>query len=419
MYSKSRPVPMFVSRAALAAALLCSPLVASATVLFSDDFNTNSSPRWTVNVAPAANAAQQEATFAWDYSAMGIPPAPGSTDTLGLRLRSNIPGGAANPVTTRPSQATAGLSVSPTGQDFGTSFHVSFYAWVNFNGAANTNGLVDNGNSEGGTHNVLFAVGTSGTVPLVVGNTALASGASMDGIGFATTGDGGVTSDYRVYPKSGTISTAASGVYAAGTANDAGNFTPMNNVNAYYQAIPSLAPHSAPDIQQTLSTAEYSGDAFNTQAGKTQIGAFGFAWHRVDIYKAGAIVKWTIDNTAIATIDTTSLGALGGNNIAIGDSDVNASTTRHPSLLFTVIDNLVVSDITSPAIQTTLTGTNVNLSWPEATGSGFALQSASALSESPSDWTNVPATAITATNGVLNASLPTTNSQSFFRLKLP
>jgi hypothetical protein len=191
----------------------------------------------------------------------------------------------------------------------------------------------------------MFAVGTSGTAPLVVGNTGLASGASMDGIGFATTGDGGIGSDYRVYPKSGTISTAASGVYAAGTANDVNGITPQGNANLYYQGIATLAPHSAPAIQLTLSTAEYSGDAANTQAGQTQIGAFGFAWHKVDITKDGNSVSWTIDDTAIATIDASGLGALGGNNIALGDSDVNASTTRHPSLLFSVYDNLVVTDV--------------------------------------------------------------------------
>ena len=36
--------------------------------------------------------------------------------------------------------------------------------------------------------------------------------------------------------------------------------------------------------------------------------------------------------------------AMGGNNIALGVSDVNSTTTRHPSLFFTVIDNLQVTD---------------------------------------------------------------------------
>jgi hypothetical protein len=234
----------------------------------------------------------------------------------------------------------SGLSVSPTGQNFGTSYHLSFYAWENFNGAANATGLGDNANSEGGTHNVLFAIGTSGTVPLVVGNTTLASGASMDGIGFATTGDGGINNDYRVYPKSGTISPAGP-VYAAGGSG---------NSLAYYTSMPTLAPHSAPAVQLALSTAEYGGDASNTQAGQTQAGAFGFAWHKVDIIKDGNNVTWSIDDTLIATLDASSLGALGGNNIALGDSDVNSTTTRHPSLLFSLIDNVTVTAVPEPGV---------------------------------------------------------------------
>jgi len=347
----TKSYPLVKAILAIGAMLFCAAVLAPAATLYSDNFNVNSSASWTVNVAPAANASQQSAIFAFDYSAFGIPPAPGSGDTLGLQLKSNIPGGAASPVTTRPVQALSGLSVSPTSQNFGTTYHLSFYAWENFNGAANASGLADNANSEGGTHNVLFALGTSGTVPLVVGNTTLASGASMDGIGFATTGDGGIANDYRVYPKSGTISTPASGVYAAGTGS-----TASQNVNAYYTSIPSLAPHSAPAIQQTLSTAEYGGDASNTQAGQTQAGAFGFAWHKVDIYKNNNIVSWTIDDTAIATIDISSLGALGGNNIAIGDSDVNTSTTRHPALLFSLIDDLTVTDQVPEPSMAALTG---------------------------------------------------------------
>src|SRR3954451_3910976 len=131
---------------------------ASAAILYSDNFNVDTSANWTVNIAPstpAAVATQQQATFAYDYSALGIPAAPGSGDTLGLRLRANIPGGAANPVTNRPAGVTSGLSVSPIGQNSGTKYQVSFYAWSNFNGPPNANGLADNANSEGGTNNVM------------------------------------------------------------------------------------------------------------------------------------------------------------------------------------------------------------------------------------------------------------------------
>jgi hypothetical protein len=313
---------------------------ASAVTLFSDNFNIDSSGSWTKNAAPTANASTQQATFAYDYSVMGIPPAPGSADTLGLRLRANIPIVGGVEVTTRPAGVTSGLSVSPTGQNFGTNYMATFYAWTNFFGGPNATGLADNAGSEGGTNNVLFALGTSGTVPLVVVNTSPATNSTIDGVAFATTGDGGIVSDYRVYPKSGTIVPGTTaGVYAAAPT---GSATANQNTDAFYTTLfPAV---SAPAIQQTISTNEYGGDASNTQAGTTQAGSFGFAWHKVVLKKSNNIVTWDIDDTRIATFDASAL-TLGGNNIALGESDVNTTTARHPSLLFTVFDNLVVTDV--------------------------------------------------------------------------
>jgi PEP-CTERM motif len=322
-----RHLRSFICIAALA--YCASP--ASAAILYSDNFNVDSSASWTVNTAPTTSLQPQSAQFAFDYSVYGIPPAPGSSDTLGLRLRANVP-----PNTTRPPGTTSGLSVSPTGQNFGTDYNMTFYAWSNFNGAPNVSGLADNANSEGGTNNVLFALGTSGTVPLVVGNTTLVTNGQMDGIAFATTGDGGIGNDYRIYPKSGTIVPAGANYQAGSNAN----------IAPLYQSL--FGTHTAPAIQQTLSTAEYGSDAFNTQAGSTQSGAFGFAWHKVSISKLKNIVTWDVDDTRIATYNASAL-TMGGNNIALGQSDVNSTVTRHPSLLFTVFDNLVVSEVPEPA----------------------------------------------------------------------
>jgi hypothetical protein len=304
-------------------------------VLFSDNFNVDSSGSWTVNKAPTTNtASQQTAEFAFDYSTFGIPPAPGSTDTLGLRLRANVP-----PNLTRPAGLTSGLSVSPTGKSFGTNYTLDFYAWSNFFGAPNAAGLADNANSAGGTNNVMFAVGTSGTVPLVVGNTTLVTNGVMDGVGFATTPDGGISNDFRVYPASGTfVPGTTAGVYAAGA-----SATANQNTNAYYATLfPSVG---APSVQQSLATAEFNeGTGFNPQAGTTQAGGFGFAWHHVVITKNNNTVTWTVDNTLLATENASTL-TLGGSNIALGESDVNATTAQHPSLLFTVFDNLTVTDV--------------------------------------------------------------------------
>jgi hypothetical protein len=313
---------------------------ASAQVLFSDDFNVNSSADWKVNAAPAANAANQSATFAFDYSALGIPPAPGSSDTLGLRLRANIPGTPEAPVTTRPAGTVSGLSVSPLNKNFGANYQLEFYAWSNYFGF--NGNLGDNTNSQGGTNNVMFAVGTSGTVPLVVGNTALVTNGVMDGVGFATTGDGGIASDYRAYPASGTISAATSGVYAAG--NDA---TSVQSSNAFYTAMfPAVA---APAAQIDFATNEFTDTNANPMLGLTQAGSFGFAWQKVVIAKSGGAVTWSINDTLIATVNAASL-TLGGANIALGVSDVNSSTARYPSLVFTLFDNLVVTALPSDGL---------------------------------------------------------------------
>ena len=268
---------------------------------------------------------------------MGIPPAPSSSDTLGLRLRAIIPGGPREPRDDAAARRAAGLSFSPTGKDFGTNYQLSFDAWSNFCGAPNAAGLADNGASEGGTYNVMFAVGTSGTVPLVVGNTALATHGAMDGVGFATTGDGGITNDYRVYP-------AVRHVGAGGHGRSLRGGFDGEHERVLYDSV--SRGELAPAVQQSISTNEYGGDAANMQAGSTQAGAFGFAWHKVVITKLDNIVTWEVDEEPIATFDASAL-ALGGNNIGIGLSDVNTTTARHPSLVFTVFDNLVVTDNSS------------------------------------------------------------------------
>ncbi len=344
-----------------AAGLVAATTTGRSAVLFSDNFNADTSANWTVNVAPEANAAQQSAEFGFDYSAYGIPAAPGSSDTLALRLRANIPGSAAAPVTTRPAGVTSGLSVSPTGLDFGSRYQATFYAWSNFNGTANASGLADNVNSPGGTNNILFAVGTSGTVPLVLGNPGALAGTTIDGVAFATTGDGGIANDYRAFLGSGTFAPPSTNIYAAGS-----DATANQSANAYYTSITTLAPHSAPTEQLALALAEFDDDGpdsdFNPQGGLTQAGAFGFAWHKVVLTKDGDAVSWTIDDVPIVTADIGGL-TLGGNNIALGVSDVNASTTRHPDLLFTLIDNLTVVAIPEPSVISLLAGLGGLAGW--------------------------------------------------------
>jgi len=324
---------------------------ASAQVLFNDNFNSNSSASWTINAGPAASVAQQSATFAWDYSAFGIPAAPGSADTLGLRLRANIPGTPEAPVTTRPAGTVSGLSLSPSGKNFGANYQMEFYVWSNYFGF--NGNLGDNAGSEGGTNNVYFSVGTSGTVPIVLGNPNAPTGLGTDGVTFATTGDGGIGQDYRAFAKSATaIAATTAGVYAAGA-----TATSRENTNAFYtEKFPAVA---APAVQIDIAANEYVEPTNgNPMIGVSQAGSIGFAWQKVTIAKSGNTATWSINDALIATVDASAL-TLGGNNIGIGVSDVNTTTARYPSLLFTVFDNLVVTALPSTGPEGDFNGDNV------------------------------------------------------------
>jgi hypothetical protein len=67
-----------------------------------------------------------------------------------------------------------------------------------------------------------------------------------------------------------------------------------------------------------------------------------------------------------------------------------------------------------PAIQSSFSSGNLNLSWPSSAGD-FVLQTATNLAP-PVAWSNVVAT-VTTNGGALSVSLPATNAQRFFRLR--
>ena len=68
--------------------------------LYSQNFDVDDTANWTVNSGPGTNAAN----LFFDYSTVGIPPAPNSTggSTRGVKLQANLSGNAAG-----------GISVSP------------------------------------------------------------------------------------------------------------------------------------------------------------------------------------------------------------------------------------------------------------------------------------------------------------------
>jgi hypothetical protein len=303
---------------------------ADAASLYVQDFETDDTANWTVNNGPSVNSAD----FYFDYSTVGIPAAPSGSGTRGLKLQANlnpnIPNGLTGPATATSPNGTyaaggvlGGLSVSPTGKNFGSTYTLKFDWWGNYNGPVN-------GGGNGTTQLSSFGVGTSGT-------TAQWLGGTQDSIWFGATLDAGSSSDWRAYSPAAPTRYAdtAAGIYAAGSA--AGSTNP-SATNTYYS---SIGGASAPAGQLA---------SYPLQTGTTAVGAPAFAWHQVEIVKATDLVSWYVDGLLIAKVPTGDDTAATGDNIFFGHADTNAGASTdetHPQLLFTLIDN--VSVVPEPA----------------------------------------------------------------------
>lgn len=321
-----KPCSCFLS---LAAALAMTGASVAAP-LYSQDFDVDDTTNWTFNSSSpadlAADNANNEANFFFDYSAVGIPPAPGGTTTRGLKIESNVNDGTG---------LFMGASASPTGLALPSQYILRAYVWQNANGATAAPGFPAGG--AGSTQVTNMTVGATGAVSEFPGGT-------MSGVQGGATGEGGSGVDWRVYSASmpngagAVVSPSLNpGVYAAGnTAAD------QNNTDAYYAA---PFPGKVPPANQT--------SLFAQQNGTTQTGTPAFAWHEWEMVKTATEVTWRIDGTLIATLPASLFptGFATNPNFALGQMDINATTTDAAGrpLLFGLFDNVVVHEIPEPA----------------------------------------------------------------------
>lgn len=278
------------------------------TTLYSENFDIDPTANWTVNI-PASPVTDVIADFNYDYSAIGVPPAPGGSTTRGLKMTANNTAG-----------VFSGFSVSPTGQNFTGYYQVKFDLWQNYVGPLGVGG-------SGTTQLSMFGVGSAG-------NVAVWPSSLKESVSFGATLDGGSASDYRAY------SSAANSSYAAGNAVYLAPAGAINNSNAYYTA--AFAAQSAPAAQLGL----YAG-----QTGSTDPGEISFAWRTVTIDVTGGFATWSVDGLPFAKVDLSTV-TLGGGNILFGHSDTNATSSSDPNdylLNITLIDNVVVSALPEPS----------------------------------------------------------------------
>lgn len=301
---------------AVAAAAVFGQSALAQQVLFTETFDSpDSANNWTVNAASIRDTAE----FGFDYSAVGIPPAPGATDTRGLKLQAN-----------RPVEAgvLSGVSVSPNGQAFTGNYVLEFDWWLNFPGPAPAGGT-------GSTQLTGAGIMTGGSTPHYAG--------SGDGLWFVATGEGQSSSDYRAYFRGANQTTAS--LYPAGG---------QNHTAAYYQTnFPGGV--SAPAAQIAL---------YPSWTNTTAAGSIGWQWLHVKITKTANLVTWDVDGVRLANVNLDDVTvAFGGENILFAQSDINGTqtTVELDPLLFGLIDNVKVTSIPGAQVSAILQDPNGTL----------------------------------------------------------
>ncbi len=307
----------------LLALTACVGMVQAQTQIYSENFETDHSldGSWVTNAIGGFNPVD----LYFDYSTVGIPAAPNSSGTTrGLKMQANLdPAVAVFP---------SGVTVSPSGFGISDNFEMQWDWWLNYNGPLN-------GGGAGSTQIGGAGFGTAGT-------SAQIAGAAIDSFFVGASGDGtGTSADYRVYTPAAQVSHQdTSGVYAAGAVTGV-----RNNSHAYYQA--TFPPVSATPAQLAL---------YPQQTGQTQGGSAGMAWRSVSLRKVANILTYTIDGLLIATIDISTNGTLGGNNIVFGQFDINAGASADvnaTNLAFSLVDNIRITNFNNVVTVTNPTPT--------------------------------------------------------------
>ncbi len=347
------------------------------TVLFEDDFETDSSANWIANSADGWFDSAVD--FAFDYSTLYVPMMPGSSTTKAMRFRLNEQVGA----------LINAVSASPLGLSLTGDYRLKFKMWNNYNGP------MFNGGS-GSTMHLTTGVGTTAD------HANLATSAASDGIWFDVDGDGGST--FAVGDCNAYIATAlqddASGVYAAGTTDN-----PRSTTHPYYSLWGGIP---APAAQ----LANYPG-----QTGTAQPGNMGVAWHTVVLTKANNVVTWTIDGILIATVPADSLP---DGNVFVGFEDLFNGASGVPAMSFALVDNLKVETYALPPIVITdikIVGNNVEIYFTADANdepSSFALRSSGLVN---TGYDDVSATITEPTPGKFKAARVLDGSVQFYRIK--
>jgi hypothetical protein len=296
------------------------------TVLFSDNFNTDSSANWNLFFADTNSPPvfDYTALFAFDYSGQGIPPAPhGNGDTLGLFLQVNKD----------PTPTAAALNLYPIGQNFSGNFALKFDMFLDMiSGSAST-------------EYALFGINHSGTKTNWWRSGGVPAGWTFDGIFYA------VETDAQSAPNFVNYSSPT-------TNNNPTALTAGVNSSAFTAAFksPPWAVAGSPAMNITSNTP---------------------VWADVELSKVNDRITLRINKTTIFSYTNTTPYTSG--NIMLGYEDAFDSLGLAAN--YVIYDNVRVISLAGPVVTAiNRVGGNVQIDFTAGAAdvpAQFALQSAS------------------------------------------
>ncbi len=294
------------------------------TVLFADNFDTDSSANWTLRFAARNGIDDYTINWAYDYSGASIPPAPHSLSgsTLGLQMAVNKNDPTAS--------GGAGLNLYPNGRSFSGNYALRFDMFLTVGGTSYVTEYALCGiNHSGNQTNWLRGPSTANTPNDGVGGTW-----SYDGLWVSIETDASGQDDYMFL--SGPA-VAPSGVWGPTTYATVGA-TPFKGVFKsppfYYGGVGGGSPANAPGYPAPF-------------------------WTDVELSQIGKVVTLKIDHSVILTYTNTVTANNG--NIMIGHDDAYDSIFDGT---WVIIDNLRVISLAVPVItKVVLNGGNAEITF--------------------------------------------------------
>jgi hypothetical protein len=328
------------------------------TVLFSDDFETDSSAKYDVLFKAADGVEDYSVDWAYDYSQDGIPSAPHSATgtTKGVRLHVNKDANG--------SPAAVNLFVK------GTNFTGDF--------ALRADVYMSIGEDAGGTtEHALAGINHSG-------NNALGDGFSgIDGLWFAIDADGANLLGFDFY----------------GT-TDSSNPTKTRSNTEFAWAFPS-PPYA------------YEGVPSNSTNRNTGEGVGGI-WADVEVRQQAGVITFKVNNTTIFTFPNTYAYKSGKAMIGHNDQYASIGSMDNYSLWDNVrVVSLTAADLSIHVTGVRISGGNIVIDFTAVTPGTFV-----ALSSTSVTGTYAPDATVTFTTvspGVYRATTPATGASRFFK----